>query len=405
MKTNRLLIGGWALAAIISLSACSTSRQVALKDDMYNNQATRKVNNVYQSPDYYYTGNEEQAQQDNSFYSDEYSDQEYYEGNEYEDLEYANRINRFYYASPGMTYFDPFFNPWYGYGGLGFGFGNGFSLGFGWNSPYYGYGWGNPYYGYGYGGWGYPYYGGGYWGMNSYYNSWGHPYYGGGYYGGGYYGGVYNPRVDRTSVRSQNRDRFNARVGNNVNDRRGASNINRGSSTTVTRDNNGRILTGTRAAANAVDRSTTSGIRNSADSRRGNGSTGTIIRSNTNSAGDRNSTSGVISRDNSGRVPTGNTNNSNRASTTDRSGTSSTNSRRGTSAPATSRESYTPPSRSSNSGNTNSTPPTRSSSSESSMSRGSSGSSSSSGGVSRSTGGSSSSSGGGGGRSSGSSRR
>jgi len=63
MKTNRLIIGGWILGATLFLSACSTNKQVAYKDDMYNNKPSNKSNEVYQSPDYYYTdGNQQVAQ-------------------------------------------------------------------------------------------------------------------------------------------------------------------------------------------------------------------------------------------------------------------------------------------------------------------------------------------------------
>lgn len=416
MRTNKILTGGWVLAAILALSSCSTSRQVTLKDDMYNTKTSDRTSNVYQSPDYYYsdgTVSDQNHSQNNGYYADDYSDQEYNEGGEYDDLEYANRINRFYYASPGMTYYDPFFDPWYGYGGFGMGFGwnnwgwnNGFSVGFGWgwNRPYYGWGnsyWGSPYYGYG---WGNPYYGGGYWGMNSYYNNWGHPYYGNGYYGGGYYGGgYYNNRPNRTSVRSDGRDRFNTRVPNNGGVRDVSTSSRRGSNTVI-RDDNGRIVTGSgargsssrrgstepsRGSSATIDRNgTTDGSRRGATvPLRGSGQNTTIRPTN---PVDQNSTNG--SRGSSSRLPSNNSNVD--RSSTSRPATSNT-SRRGTSSPATSRgESYTPPTRSSNQGSTMSSPPSRSSS----------GSTMSSGSSSRSSGSSSSGSSGGS-RSSGSSRR
>src|SRR5690606_25369225 len=97
MKTNRLLFGSLTVAAIFALSSCSTSRQVAYKDDVYNNQS--KAPKDYQSPDYYYTDGQTQEQEEqyleNEYYADEYSDEEYVEGYNYdENLEYANRINR-----------------------------------------------------------------------------------------------------------------------------------------------------------------------------------------------------------------------------------------------------------------------------------------------------------------------
>src|SRR5690606_3394617 len=111
MKTNKSIIGSLALLAIIALGSCSTSRQVAYRDDMYNNQTSNRAAD-YQSDDYYYTDGQQNvsATANNQYYSDEYTDQEYYEDG-YEDLEYANRINRFYYSSPGMSYYDPWFDP------------------------------------------------------------------------------------------------------------------------------------------------------------------------------------------------------------------------------------------------------------------------------------------------------
>src|SRR5690606_41830849 len=54
----------------------------------------------------------------------------------------SSDLNRFYYSSPGMAYYDPWFDPWYGYSGFGLGWnsGWGWSLGFNWGSPWYGYG-------------------------------------------------------------------------------------------------------------------------------------------------------------------------------------------------------------------------------------------------------------------------
>ena len=157
MKNNKIFLGGLALAFAALISSCSTTSRTVYRDDVYNN---RDNGTVYQSPDYYYTdGTDEESIAQSDYYADEYSDEDYVEGG-IEDLEYANRINRFYYNSPGMMYYDPWFDPWYGYSGFGLGWNSGFgwSLGFGWGSPYLGmgWGWGSPYYGYG---WGRPYYG------------------------------------------------------------------------------------------------------------------------------------------------------------------------------------------------------------------------------------------------------
>ena len=142
MKKNKIFLGGLALVFAGVLSSCSTTSRTVYRDDVYNNQDSRSV---YQSPDYYYTDGEgDQYAEQSEYYADEYSDEEYAEGG-MEQLEYANRINRFYYNSPGMSYYDPWFDPWYGYSGFGLGWSSGFgwSLGMGWGSPWYGgFGWG-----------------------------------------------------------------------------------------------------------------------------------------------------------------------------------------------------------------------------------------------------------------------
>jgi len=74
----------------------------------------------------------------------------------YDDYDYASRINRFYYPYGSFGYYDPFYYPYYGYSPFYFG------LGWGWN-----YGWGLGF---------------------GYYNGWGYP----GYYGG-YFGNYYSP--------------------------------------------------------------------------------------------------------------------------------------------------------------------------------------------------------------------
>lgn len=237
MKKNRLLIGALAITGAFMLGSCGTSRQI-YGDDVYGSrgQARQKV---YQSPDYYYTdadGDQQGTRAQGGYYDDEYSDQDY-NTDSYQDLEYANRINRFYYASPGMTYFDPFFDPWYGYGmGGWYGYGPSFGLGWGWNSGWgsswsmgFGmgwgssWGWGSPWYG-GYHPWGGGWYGGGYWGSG---------WYGNGYWGGGYYGNVI-PRY--ASARSSYRDNYNVRTSSART--RTAGGYDR---TGVARDSRGRI--------------------------------------------------------------------------------------------------------------------------------------------------------------------
>src|SRR5690606_20707859 len=218
MKTKRTIISCLAITAALAISSCSTSRQIAYKDDVYNNrQANTERPTVYQSPDYYYSDEEYNNQNNSSYYADEYSDEEYEDG--YEELEYANRINRFYYAAPGFTYFDPFFDPWFGYPRYGLGWYSWNS--WRWNAGWYGFGWSYPYYSF-YWNWGYPYYYGSYWGYNSYYNYWGHPYYGYGY-GPGYSHVVTRPTYH--STRSLNRGNYDTRL--TVNNRRGTTSSNR----------------------------------------------------------------------------------------------------------------------------------------------------------------------------------
>src|SRR5688572_22159330 len=133
MKANSLKISILASVSLLYLGACSTSRQVAFRDDVYNNK-TQAVEENYQSPDYYYDEGAEPARQyaNGGYYEDEYTDEGYYDdtyADEYNGSEYANRINRFYYYSPGMSYYDPWFDPWYGYNswyGSGWGWGSGF---------------------------------------------------------------------------------------------------------------------------------------------------------------------------------------------------------------------------------------------------------------------------------------
>jgi len=74
MKANRIVLGGLALTIAVTISSCSTSKQIAYKDDMYNNRQAN-VDQPYQSPDYYYT-DEQYTEQNNDYYADEYSDEE-----------------------------------------------------------------------------------------------------------------------------------------------------------------------------------------------------------------------------------------------------------------------------------------------------------------------------------------
>ncbi|SEM13224.1 hypothetical protein SAMN05216436_1024 [bacterium A37T11] len=216
---HKIIINSVALAGILALGACTTARQTAFVDDVY--QSGGKARSVsYRSPDYYAdnqpvddgqyadsVGNDADTVYD-TVYNDVNSQAQNtnggYYNDEYSDSEYANRINRFYYSSPGMSYYDPWFDPWYGYApgfsfgigwGGGWGWGSGFSLGWGssFYSPYYAGGWG----------YGYPYYGRGFWGPYSYYSNVGFGW--GGYYGGGYYGHNHYrfPQRTRTAYNSR----------------------------------------------------------------------------------------------------------------------------------------------------------------------------------------------------------
>jgi hypothetical protein len=172
MKRKQSVFITLIISGLFILSSCASlnTPQTTFPDDVYGRAAKAKPLPERQSvPD-------EQ-------YSEDYYDENYIDG--YEDGYYANRLNRFYYYTPGMSYYDPFFDPWIGYSPYGYG-GFGLSLGFGFG------GWGNPWYSpYGsfYGGWGYPYNS---WGPYSYYDRFGYGY--GGRYGYGYGLGYY-PRV------------------------------------------------------------------------------------------------------------------------------------------------------------------------------------------------------------------
>ena len=165
MKPNHLFTSMLALATVVATS-CSAPRlaqQSNNDDDVYNSVAQAKV----------YTPAPIPVQQTQTNASDQYNEDDYYGTSDpYYDMDYSSRINRFHYASPWRTYYDPYFDNW--------------SMGFG---SFYGGGWNNPY-----GGWGYlnsPFLGFNNWGWNNWgFNNWGwNNFYGGGYYGGGYYGG------------------------------------------------------------------------------------------------------------------------------------------------------------------------------------------------------------------------
>src|SRR5690554_1527297 len=160
MKRKQALFTTLIISGLFILSSCASlnSPQTEFPDDVYGRAATAKP-----LPERVYIQNED------TITEDDYYDESYVDG--YEDGYYANRLNRFYYYTPGMSYYDPFFDPWVGYSPYGYGYGR-FSFGIG-----FGYGWGNswynPYYSSFYGGWGYPYNA---WGPYSYYDRFGYGY-------------------------------------------------------------------------------------------------------------------------------------------------------------------------------------------------------------------------------------
>lgn len=198
MRVNHFLTSTLAAAALL-VASCSTQKmaQNNSADDVYNTTAQARV--------YKYAPPAQTAQIDTSRYDANYrsSDQEY-------DMDYASRIDRFYYGSPNRVYFDDYYN-FYGYNSwynpydwsLGFNYGWGFNR---WMNPFSSWAfYGSPYY---WNTWGpYSYWGGGFgWG-----GGWGGGYWGGGYWGGGVWGGNnvivrnnYGPRPSRSSYGAGN---------------------------------------------------------------------------------------------------------------------------------------------------------------------------------------------------------
>ena len=206
MKVNHFLTSALAATALL-VASCSTQKlaQNNSADDVYNTTAQARV--------YKYAPPVQTAQIDTSRYDANYrpSDQEY-------DMDYASRIDRFYYGSPNRVYFDDYYN-FYGYNSwynpydwsLGFNYGWGFNR---WYNPY-------SYWGY----YGSPYYWNT-WGPYSYYNPW----YSGGWYGGGYWGGGWGGSVI-VGNSGNFRPRPNRGAENGIGTRPNGSVIDRGSRT------------------------------------------------------------------------------------------------------------------------------------------------------------------------------
>ena len=214
------------------VAACSAPKlaQNTATDDVYNTTAKAKEYVVV-------TPKPQQAQPQQNY--DEY----YGTSNPYYDMDYSSRINRFYNGYSWNSYYDQYFNNYYGNGsgyygnnyynnsylGYGLNWSNGYGLGYG---NYYGSIWSNPFY---YGNYGYNR-----WGAYSIYDRYGYGggyggYYGGGY-GNGYYGGgiVSNPGRPRPGSNDTGAPRSNVVT----------PNYGRPSRTAVANGNNGNVNNG-----------------------------------------------------------------------------------------------------------------------------------------------------------------
>lgn len=180
MKTNYLFTSLLAGAALFA-SSCSTSRLAnnsAIQDDVYNSLA--QAREYKEAP---------VAQNATSSTETANADDYYGTSDPYYDMDYATRINRFYYASPWRTYYDNyygFYHPGYYNNAYNYSFyGVPYDIyAYRWGSPFYysTYMWDNYYWGYNFYNplslwryYGMPYYSN-YWGPYSYYTN--VPYYG-----------------------------------------------------------------------------------------------------------------------------------------------------------------------------------------------------------------------------------
>lgn len=223
-KSIRILT---AAVALVFLGACSSQSNLPSDDIYYSTKSANSTrvqqNNDQESSEVTVPGRPSEKAADNSFdYTTQYQnetvagtvpptdegdlqyqsedDGEYeYIDEHYDNISYADQINRFdrnegssfsyydnYYSGCGGCGSSWSFNTVMGYGGWGW------SSGYGYGWPYYGWSYPSYYWGYPYYGWGYPYHSwgyGSYWGgyNNGYYNGYWDGYYAGGGYGGGYY--------------------------------------------------------------------------------------------------------------------------------------------------------------------------------------------------------------------------
>src|SRR5690554_4012929 len=144
MKSNILILSILSAASLLFFNSCATQQSGVFRDDVYHQRA-EAVERPYQDPEYFYDTEAQEYTSADGYYEDEYADGAYY-ADEYTDSEYARRFDRFYYYAPGMSYFDPFYDPWYGgFNSFGYydpwAFGAGFYMGYSWGfgsfSPYY----------------------------------------------------------------------------------------------------------------------------------------------------------------------------------------------------------------------------------------------------------------------------
>ncbi|WGQ11591.1 hypothetical protein QG516_07990 [Pedobacter gandavensis] len=221
MKPRHLFTSMLAVTTIV-VASCSAPRyaqQGAQADDVYNSNVKAQI---------YTPQPKVVAQQEYYDSNDEY----YGTSDPYYDMDYSSRINRFSYASPWRSYYDPYFDGGFGYGG--YGYGGGLSLGLSFGSA-----WGNPYYGWG-GGFGY----------NPWYPGWGSGFYPG--WGGGFYpgwgGGFYPGWGGSIIIGGGNRYNNAPRPSRTMNDRNYANGSSSRGSGNMRSDRNGNVISrGSRA--------------------------------------------------------------------------------------------------------------------------------------------------------------
>ena len=281
MRVNHFLTSTLAATAML-VASCATPKlaQNNSADDVYNTMAQARV--------YKYSPPVQTAQIDTAGYRA--SDQNY-------DMDYASRIDRFYYGSPNRVYFDDYYN-YYGYNS--------------WYNPYNPYSWSLGFnYSWGFNRWYNPYSSWALYGSPYYWNTWGpysyyNPWYGGGYYGGGYYGGGYWGNGWGGSVIVKNNENYRPRP-------------NRSAENGI----------GARPNGSMIDRSSRTG-----------GNTAVVGRTGSRPESYNPTTNGTSSRGN----------NTTRDSRPSRTGSSNNGDSRPTRTSESSRPSYTPPPSSSSSG-------------------------------------------------------